>query len=282
MSLPAGTRLSGYEIAGPLGSGAMGDVYRARDTNLNHQVAIKILPDSFVNNPRRVARIVREAKTLAALDDAHIARIHGFERWKGAAALVIELVDGPTLADCIAEKPIPLDEALAIAREIAEALEAAHEVGIIHRNLKPANIKVKSDGTVKVLDFGLAKLAQISRAISDPLAMTPRGVTLGTAAYMAPEQARGKAVDKRADIWAFGCVFYEMLTAKRAFSGKDEAKTVAAVLMDDPDWNELPAHTPASMRKLLDHCLAKDPLRRLGDIRVARLEIENASDDPIG
>jgi eukaryotic-like serine/threonine-protein kinase len=226
MALAPGTRLGPYEITAQIGVGGMGEVWCATDTNLGRQVAIKILPDAFAYDPDRLARFEREAKTLASLNHPNIAIIHGLEKADGIRALVMELVEGPTLADRIAQGPIPLDEALPIAKQIAEALEAAHEQVIIHRDLKPANIKLRPDGTVKVLDFGLAKAletaphpsdASQSPTITSP-AMTRMGVILGTAAYMSPEQARGKPVDKRADIWAFGCVLYEMLTGRRAFS----------------------------------------------------------------
>ncbi len=292
MSLAAGTRLGPYEILAALGAGGMGEVYRARDTKLGRDVAIKILPELFAADPERVARFTREAKTLAALNHPHIAQIHGLEDAQGISALVMELVEGPTLADRIALGPMPMDEALPIAKQIAEALEAAHELGIIHRDLKPANIKVREDGTVKVLDFGLAKaldpaasgveaaaLTQ-SPTITSPAAMTQRGVILGTAAYMAPEQAKGRAVDKRADIWAFGCVLYEMLTGQRAFPGEDVFDTLSAVGKSDPAWNTLPPATPPAIRRLLRRCLEKDRKRRLNSIADARLEIDDALTAP--
>ena len=273
MSLAPGTRIGAYEIQSPLGAGGMGEVYRARDTRLGRQVAVKILPDDFLKDPARVARFQREAQALAALNHPHIAQIYGFDDSSDIHALVMELVEGPTLADRIAQGPIPLDEALSLARQLAEALEAAHEQGIIHRDLKPANIEVRPDGTVKVLDFGLAKLigpaeagpyehrdvgAGFSRlegtaspTITSPAMMTGAGVLLGTAAYMAPEQARGKAVDKRADIWAFGCVLYEMLTGRRAFTADEVSDTLAMVLMKEPDWSLLPSATPPAIRTLL-------------------------------
>ena len=229
MPLSAGTRLGPYEILSALGAGGMGEVYRARDTKLNRAVAIKILPEAFAADPERIARFQREAKILASLNHPNIAHIHGLEESNGVRALVMELVEGEDLAQRIARGAIPVDEALPIAKQIADALEAAHEQGIIHRDLKPANIKVRPDGTVKVLDFGLAKAMEPtgvaapsvsqSPTITTP-AMTQAGMILGTAAYMSPEQARGKPVDKRADIWAFGCVLYEMLTGQRAFDGR--------------------------------------------------------------
>jgi hypothetical protein len=260
----------------------MGEVYRARDTKLNRDVAIKVLPDLFVDDAERLARFTREAQTLASLNHPNIAIIHGLEPTGDAHALVMELVPGEDLSQRIARGAIPVDEALQIAKQIAEALEAAHEQGIIHRDLKPANIKVRGDGTVKVLDFGLAKAMEpIGRAPSVSLsptittpAMTQAGIILGTAAYMSPEQARGRAVDRRADIWAFGVVLFEMLTARRAFEGDDIAITVAAVMMKEPDWLLLPASVPPALRALLTRCLKKDPKARMRDIGDARVQIE--------
>jgi serine/threonine-protein kinase len=272
----------------------MGEVYRARDTRLNRDVAIKILPDLFANDADRVARFQREAQVLASLNHTNIAHIHGLEdipsTGSGLAAskaLVLELVDGLTLADLIAKGPIPVNEALPIARQIAEALEAAHEHGIIHRDLKPANIKLTSDGTVKVLDFGLAKAASppesgttasglsMSPTITSP-AVTMGGVILGTAAYMSPEQAKGKPVDKRTDIWAFGCVLYEMLTGRAAFGGEDVTDVLAFIITKEPDTTALPQKAPPAIRKLLLRCLQKDRKKRLADIADARLDIEEA------
>ncbi len=239
----------------------MGQVYQATDTKLNRQVALKILPEAFANDPDRLARFQREAQVLASLNHPNIAQIHGIEEDEGTRALVLELVEGPTLADRISRGPIPLDEALPIAKQIAEALEAAHEAGVIHRDLKPANIKVREDGTVKVLDFGLAKAldpnpdADPSQSPTLTAAATQRGVIMGTAAYMSPEQARGKPVDKRADIWSFGVVLYEMLTGCRAFSGQDVSHTLAAVLMKEIDWTALPTDLPETPRRLLRRCL---------------------------
>src|SRR5438067_3003370 len=239
----------------------MGRVYRATDTTLGRQVAIKILPDAFAADPERLARLEREAKTLASLNHPHIAAIYGFEKSAGMHALVMELVEGEDLSQRIARGAIPLDEALPIAKQIAHALDAAPEQGTIHRDLKPANIKVRSDGTVKVLDFGLAKATtpaadpslnlSMSPTIMTPALMSHVGVILGTAAYMAPEQARGKAVDKRADIWAFGTVLFEMLTGRRAFDGEDISITLANVLKEDVQWNALPADLPTPVRRLL-------------------------------
>jgi serine/threonine protein kinase len=292
MSLLAGARLGVYEVTALIGEGGMGQVYRARDTTLNRDVALKILPDAFASDPDRLARFTREAQTLAALNHANIAHIHGLEETGGIRALVMELVEGEDLAQRIAHGAIPIAEALPIAKQIAEALEAAHEQAIVHRDLKPANIKVKADGTVKVLDFGLAKAlnpeatgatadAALSPTITAP-AMTMRGVILGTAAYMSPEQARGKGVDKRADIWAFGCVLFEMLTGRQAFGGDTISDALANVLGKDPNWPALPGSTPASIRRLLARCLERDGKRRLHDIADARLDIEEELDHPRG
>ena len=286
MHFATGTRLGSYELVSPLGEGGMGKVYRARDTQLNRQVAIKVLPELFALDADRLARFTREAQTLAALNHPHIAQIYGLEVTEpgGARALVMELVEGEDLSAVIARRPIPLDEALPIARQIADALEAAHELGIVHRDLKPANIKVRPDGTVKVLDFGLAKAMtpdsspeglRYDPALSPTLTArsTQMGVIMGTAAYMAPEQARGKAVDKRADIWAFGVVLYEMLTGRRAFGGDDMSDILAAVLRQDVEWTALPADTPPRLRRLLQRCLERDTKTRLRDIGEARIEI---------
>jgi eukaryotic-like serine/threonine-protein kinase len=292
MPLGPGARLGPYEIVAAIGAGGMGEVYRATDTNLGRQVAIKILPDAFAQDPERVARFEREAKTLASLNHPHIAIIHGLEKSHGTYALVMELVEGEDLSKRIARGPIPIDEALPIAKQIAEALEAAHEQGVVHRDLKPANIKVRADGTVKVLDFGLAKLAEsLSGARPDDLSMSPTitspalvsgvGVLLGTAAYMSPEQARGKVVDKRTDIWAFGCVLFEMLTGGQAFAqGDTVSDAIAAILATAPNWSALPSRTPAAIRRLLRRCLQKDPRERLHDIGDARLELKESVGDP--
>src|SRR5262245_14241014 len=286
MPLTAGAHLGPYEILAALGAGGMGEVYRARDTKLDRDVAIKVLPELFVSDPERVARFQREAKTLAALNHPHIGGIYGLEDAGGVRALVLELVDGPTLADRIAQGPIALDDALPIARQIAEALEAAHEQGIIHRDLKPANIKLRSDGTVKVLDFGLAKALEptsgasasvtASPTITTPAMMTGLGMILGTAAYMSPEQAKGRPADKRSDLWAFGCVLFEMLTGKRAFEGQDVSEVLAAVLRSEPGWTALPVRVSPSIRRLLRRCLDKDRKQRLDSAADARLEIDDA------
>src|SRR5262247_4627521 len=285
MALAIGFRLGPYEVVGSLGAGGMGEVYRATDTNLGRQVAIKVLPDAFAQDPERLARFEREAKTFASLSHPNIAGIYGLERSAGTYALVMELVEGEDLSQRIARGPIPIDEALPIARQIAEALEAAHEQGIIHRDLKPANIKIRPDGTVKVLDFGLAKLAEPSAAtgtapsplslsptITSPALMTGIGVLLGTAAYMSPEQAKGREAGTRSDVWAFGAVLYEMLSGKRAFAGDDVSDTLIAVLRDDPDWSALPADVPARIRRVLQVSLQRNQKQRaqaIGDVRLA-------------
>jgi serine/threonine protein kinase len=288
VAFSGGTRVGPYEIIAALGAGGMGEVYRATDTNLKRQVALKVLPASVAGDAERVARFQREAVILAALNHPNIAHIHGLEKSDGTIALAMELVEGPTLADRIARGAVPLDEALPIARQIAEALEAAHEEGIIHRDLKPANVKVRADGTVKVLDFGLAKLVEHagtavrsnpaltqSPTITTP-AMTQAGIILGTASYMAPEQATGKPVDKRSDLWAFGAVLMEMLIGRQVFNGETASHVIAAVLKDDPDWAALPSNTPAGIRKLLRRCLEKDPKRRIRDAGDLRLELDDA------
>jgi hypothetical protein len=284
-----GRRLGPYIVDAQLGAGGMGEVFRARDVRLKRDVALKILPDAFANDPERLARFEREAETLASLNHPHIAAIYSIEESEGVRALVLELVEGETLAERIARGAIPPDEAIPIARQIADALEAAHEHGIIHRDLKPANVKIAPNGTVKVLDFGLAKLAEgsvitsapdaipTSPAFRSPAAVTNTGVILGTAPYMSPEQARGKTVDKRADIWAFGCVLYEMLTGRRPFGGDDVSLTLAAILQSEPEWSALP---PLAVPVVicLQQCLMKDPRQRLRDIGDARLALESGVD----
>jgi serine/threonine-protein kinase len=289
MSLQPGARLGPYEIVSAIGAGGMGEVYRANDTNLKRAVAIKVLPDLYATDPERIARFQREAELLGALNSQNIAQIYGVEKSGNSAALVLELVEGETLADRIGRGAIPVEEALPIASQIADALATAHEHGIIHRDLKPANIKVRPDGTVKVLDFGLAKLneaatssalsrdASLSPTITTPAHMTGIGVLLGTAAYMSPEQARGSTVDKRTDLWAFGCVLYEMLTGARLFDGDTVSDALAAVLKTDPQWTSLPANTPVPIRRLLRRCLEKDRRRRLESAADARLELEEAA-----
>ncbi|HTM32084.1 MAG TPA: protein kinase [Vicinamibacterales bacterium] len=285
MALVPGTRLGSYEIVAALGAGGMGEVYRATDTKLKRQVAIKILPSSLAADADRLARFQREAEVLASLNHPHIAAVYGLETTDGGTALVMELVAGEDLSERIARGPVPVDEALSTARQIADALEAAHDQGIIHRDLKPANIKVRADGTVKVLDFGLAKAmapagsspdVSPSPTITTPAMMTGAGVILGTAAYMSPEQARGKVAGKRADIWAFGCVLYELLAGRRVFEADEVADVLARVLTLQPDWSLLPPTVPAGIQRLLSRCLEKDPKRRLADIADARLEIDDA------
>src|SRR5438876_1223862 len=302
MTLAAGTKLGPYEILAPLGAGGMGEVYRAHDTKLGRDVALKVLPEAFAKDCERMARFQREAQMLASLNHPNIASIYGLEESGGVRALVMELVEGPTLAERIATRargdsggtglappakaqqaaPLPLDEALGIAKQIAEALEAAHERGIIHRDLKPANIKVTEGGTVKVLDFGLAKAFHPQDSASNlnetnsptlSIADTQAGVILGTAAYMSPEQARGKNVDRRADIWACGCVLYELLAGQRAFEGETVSDTLAAVLTKEPNYTALPTSTPPSIRRLVARCLNKDPKQRLQAIGEARIAI---------
>ena len=290
MTLSPGTRLGPYEVTAPLGAGGMGEVYRATDTNLDREVAIKVLPEAVAADADRLERFEREARILAALNHPNIAAIYGLERSADATALVLELVEGPTLAERIAaaRSGLPLDEVLSIASQIGAALEAAHSHGIIHRDLKPANVKVRPDGAVKVLDFGLAKgsppglaerdTSQLS-TMTSPMA-TRAGVILGTVAYMSPEQAHGQAVDKRTDVWSFGCVLYELLTGRRPFGGATATEMLAEVLKTEPDWRALPPHTPPDIRRLLERCLRKDRTRRLRDIGDARLELDERPTTP--
>jgi len=287
MPLSAGTRLGPYEIVALVGAGGMGEVYRARDTRLNRDVAIKVLRD-FASNPNRVARFTREAQTLASLNHPNIAHLHGLEESGEVRGLVMELVEGEDLAQRLWRGPVPLDDAISIAKQVAEALEAAHDQGIIHRDLKPANIKLRPDGTVKVLDFGLAKLTHpeatadhanvtASPTITTPPLMTSIGVILGTAAYMAPEQAKGYEADRRCDIWAFGCVLYEMLTGSRAFDGEDRTDVLGAVVRLEPNWDALPSDVPQPVRTLLQSCLVKDRRHRVAAISTARFVLEKAA-----
>jgi len=303
MGIELGSRLGAYEIVSLLGVGGMGEVYRARDTKLQRDVALKVLPDAFSSDPERLARFEREAQLLASLNHPNIAVIHGVEEGRpvhrtspgadgsppGSAssvrALVLELIDGETLAERLARGALPLGEAVEIAQQITVALAAAHEHSVIHRDLKPANIKIRADGTVKVLDFGLAKALESAQASSSPAAatlispaMTRHDMILGTAAYMSPEQARGRAADERSDIWAFGCVLFEMLAGGRVFGGDEISDTMAAVLRAEPEWARLPVDTPPNIRRLLRRCLEKDPKRRLADVRDARLELDEAAD----
>src|SRR6202790_2034376 len=273
MPLSAGTRLGPYEIVAPIGAGGMGEVYRAHDPRMGREVAIKVSAERFND------RFEREVHAVAALNHPHICHLYDV----GPDYLVMELVEGPTLAERVGASAIPLEESLTIAKQIAEALEAAHEKGIIHRDLKPANVKVTPEGKVKVLDFGLAKAFVGDAANDDPsnsptlsAAATMQGVILGTAAYMSPEQARGKAVDKRTDIWAFGCVLYELLTGRQAFQGESTTEILAAVLKEEPDWQAFPASTPIKIRDLLGRCLQKDKTLRLRDAGDACIEIHEA------
>ena len=299
MPLSPGSRLGPFEIVAAIGAGGMGEVYRARDTHLNRNVAIKVLPDLFAADPERLTRFTREAQALAALNHPNVAQVYGVEGGALVRALVMEFVDGEDLAQRLVRGAVPVDEALQIALQIARGLEAAHERGIIHRDLKPANVRITRDGSVKVLDFGLAKAADplgdaaddlrnsdetsqgfspaVANASASPTSTSPptaMGMILGTAAYMAPEQARGKPVDKRADIWAFGCVVYEMLTARQPFGGETMTDTLAAIVKEAPDWAALPDSTPPPLRRLLEHCLVKDPKQRLRDIGDARIALE--------
>ena len=287
MALTIGSQLGSHEITALLGKGGMGEVYRARDLKLKREVAIKVLPDEFSRDVDRLGRFQREAEVLAALNHPNIANIYDLEEHYGSRYLVLELVEGETLADRVANGPIPVEEALAIARQIAEGLEAAHEKGIIHRDLKPANVKITPDGKVKVLDFGLARALEttpvdssLSNSPTLSLAATQAGIILGTAAYMPPEQAKGRTADRRADIWAFGVVLYEMLTGRMMFSGETVSETMAQVLLKEPDWNTLPANTPLGLRDLLSRCLVKDPRNRMRDIGDARIAIEEIKARP--
>ena len=281
MSFAVGQTVGSYEITALLGKGGMGEVYRSRDTRLKRDVAIKVLPEEFSQDPERVHRFQREAEVLATLNHPHIAQIYGIEETSGNICLILELVEGETLANWISRGALPVSDALEIARQIAEALEKAHERDIVHRDLKPANIKITPDRTTKVLDFGLAKAvsAQTSAgATHSPTIVsgTVAGVILGTAGYMAPEQAKGRNVDSRSDIWAFGAVLYEMLAGKPAFSGEGVVEILSSVLQVEPDWNALPQATPPSIKSLLKRCLQKDPGRRLRHIGDARFQIEDA------
>jgi eukaryotic-like serine/threonine-protein kinase len=283
LALSPGTRLGPYEVTAQIGEGGMGQVYRARDTKLNRDVALKVLPDSFANDPDRLARFQREAQILASLNHPNIAHIHGLEESGGVRALVMELVEGEDLAHRITRGPLPIDDVMPIARQIAEALDVAHEKAIVHRDLKPANIKIRPDGIVKVLDFGLAKAAArdgvgpvLSQSPTLTVGGTQNGMILGTVTYMSPEQARGQPVDKRTDIWAFGCVLYEMLTGDAAFARETVSDTIAAILDGEPDWQRLPATLPTGVRRLIKRCLEKDSKQRLRDIGDARRDIDDA------
>ena len=284
------TTIAHYKITAKLGQGGMGEVYRATDTKLGREVAIKVLPAFFAQDKERLARFEREAKTLATLNHVNIAGIHGLEHFENSQALILELVEGEDLSERLKRGPLEVDEALEICRQIGEALEAAHDKGIIHRDLKPGNIKLTKDGGVKVLDFGLAKTLSndtcvVSEATDEDSptitdVFTQPGTLLGTAAYMSPEQARGKQLDKRTDIWAFGCVLFECLTGKKAFAGEDVTDTLANIIKGEPSWSALPECTPATIQLLLRKCQAKDRRRRLPDIAAARIDLEDAIEDP--
>jgi Tol biopolymer transport system component len=286
MPLSPGTRRGPYEILAPLGAGGMGEVYRARDTRLGRDVAIKALPEEFAQDAERLARFQREARLLASLNHPNIAAIYGLEEADGARYLVLEIVEGESLAEKLAAGPLPVEEALSVCAQIAAGVSAAHDAGVIHRDLKPGNVMARHDGSVKVLDFGLAKGAEAPAAASDLSASptvslgTQAGVILGTAAYMSPEQARGRTLDKRTDIWSFGCILYECLTGRQVFRDETVSDTLASIIRSEPDWKALPADTPPKIRDLLRRCLQKDPRRRLHDVADARLEIEEALAGP--
>jgi len=292
MPLAAGQTLTHYEILGPLGAGGMGEVYLARDTRLDREVAIKVLPEELADDEERLRRFEREAKTLASLNHPNVAGIHGVDQVDEVCFLVLELVPGEDLATRLARGRLPVDEAIDVCRQIAEGLEVAHEAGVVHRDLKPANVRITPDGIVKILDFGLAKPIYpqagkegTTTAQSDSFLMTEEGLVLGTPTYMSPEQARGKPVDRRTDVWAFGCVLYECLTGKRPFGGESLTDILAAIVEREPDWGALPARTPAVVRRLLVRCLTKDPRQRLRDVGEARVVLEapgagEPSDEP--
>ena len=282
-----GQTISHYRILEKLGEGGMGEVYRAEDTTLKREVAIKVLPERFTQDAERLARFEREAQLLASLNHPNIAAIHSFEHSDGVHFLAMELVEGETLAERVAKGPLPVEEALEVCRQIAEGLEAAHESGVIHRDLKPANVNLTPEGKVKILDFGLAKAlegeipaADISHSPTRTDEMTSAGVILGTAAYMSPEQARGKPVDKRTDIWAFGCVLFEALTGRQEFGGETISDCIAKVLQKEPDWEALPDETPWGIQRLLRRCLQKDSHERLQHIGDARIEVSEALSEP--
>ena len=293
MSLSPGARLGAYTVVAPLGAGGMGEVYRAADTTLGREVALKLLPEAFASDPERIARFEREARLLASVNHPAIAHLYGFEKatLDGGGVvhfIAMELVEGEDLAERLKRGAIPVDESLAIAKQVAEALEEAHEKGIVHRDLKPGNVKVTPDGKVKVLDFGLAKAwsgesggvtssADLSQSPTLAHTGTAAGLILGTAAYMSPEQARGRVVDKRADVWAFGALLYEMLTGRRLFEGETVSDTLAAVLKTDPEWAALPTGTPEAVRKLLRRCLERDAKQRLRDIGEARVALADTA-----
>ena len=288
MALESGTRIDIYEVTGKLGEGAMGEVYRAHDTTLGRDVALKVLPDSFTADPDRLGRFQREAKVLASLNHPNIGGIYGLETSGDNQALVLELIEGPTLAERIADGPVPVEQTVAMIRQIAEALSAAHDAGVVHRDLKPANIKVRPDGTIKVLDFGLAKATEggtTGAESSDSPTMTAMssqgGAIIGTAAYMSPEQARGELVNKQADIWALGCVCYELLTGRRAFEGRTMSDTLASVLAREADQSQLPDDTPPALEKFIKRCLEKEPANRLRDAAEGILQLNERLAEPV-
>ncbi|MCK4758851.1 MAG: serine/threonine protein kinase, partial [Candidatus Aminicenantes bacterium] len=286
-----GKTISNYKILEKLGEGGMGVVYKAHDTKLGREIALKALPEEFAQDRERLARFEREAKLLASLNHPNIATIYGLEESEGLNFLTLELVEGDTLAGKLTSGPLKVQDALEMCRQIAEALESAHQKGIIHRDLKPSNIKVTPEGKIKVLDFGLAKAFEVAE-VGDAAGMDPyksptmtvgssrSGVIMGTAAYMSPEQARGKALDKRTDIWSFGCVFYELLTGRQLFIGETTSDMVAGILKQEPDWKALPKELPVRIRDLLRRCLQKEPNKRLHDIADARIEIEEVKSKP--
>ena len=282
-ALQPGDRVGSFEVIGILGRGGMGEVYRARDATLDRDVAIKVLPRALAADPQRLARFERESRILASFNHPDIAAIHSVEQIDGVRFLILELVEGPTLADRLRAGPLPPEETLIVAVALAGALEAAHGRGIVHRDLKPANIKLTASSGIKLLDFGLAKELvehDVARPGAQAAEGTIDGLIFGTCAYMSPEQARGKPVDKRTDIWAFGCVLFEMLTGRRAFRGETPSDTIAAVLEREPDWSRLPDATPLRIRRVLRRCLEKDPNRRLHDVADARIELEDATSSP--
>src|SRR5215831_2205835 len=279
-SLSPGQRLGAYEIVSHLGTGGMGQVFRARDTRLDRDIAIKVLSGTFSTDSDQLARLDREARALATLNHPNIATIHGIEEVDGVRAIVLELVEGETLSELVSRGPVPMKEALSISKQIAAALEAAHEKGIIHRDLKPANIKITQSAVVKVLDFGLARMvpdkSMMESEVETQSLLTEPGMIVGTVPYMSPEQARGRAIDKRTDIWASGCVLYELLSGQRAFLGETLSYTLAAILEREPAWGRMPAATPAGVRNLLRRCLNKDQKQRLRDIGDAQFELEES------
>jgi len=289
-----GTSFSHYRVTAKLGEGGMGEVWRAEDTKLERDVALKVLPEVFAQDPERLARFEREARVLASLSHSNIAGIHGLEEVDGKRFLVMEFVDGETLAEKIQRSPMPVDEVVRVAKQIAEAVEAAHERGVVHRDLKPANVNITPDGSIKVLDFGLAKalapdpisgeniVDDLSMSPTMTQAMTGMGVLLGTAGYMSPEQARGRPVDRRADIWAFGCILYEMLTGRRLFTGETATDVIGAVVHQEPDLEALSPQVPSRIRRLLERCLHKDPSRRLQSIGEARIALQEWLENPEG